>query len=238
MGVVSFKGIQTIDENVLATYLAYKAYYPNSIITKRSALHVFKSKRTKEKSYQVINRQIKLLLEHGMIANHLDGWRLISKIELAKITDGRDNVLFVKLPSGNVKQNKIEITLSKIATKLNQIEFRKLTKSKRPTKSLRSFLKKEMAKNIGAFTQISYTTLSKYCGISRDKLRRIIKLLYEQCRMSIIAPIRSVVRRISKLEEPMLQSGEFIYKGTIYHVESPHFRVNSDELMKLIQPTT
>jgi hypothetical protein len=240
MKVVTYKGIKSMDENVLAVYLFYKEAYKNGIITKRSSRHVFESGRT-PCNYQAINRHIKLLKKHGLIEEYLGGWRLISKKELALVTDGKDNVLFTKIHTEKktIKEIKAFLALSQIGTKLNQIEFRKLTKSKRPSKSLRKFIKKSLQKNHGAFTQVSYTTLSKFLRVSRDTARRRVKYLYTHGYMSVIGSYRKVVRRLSKLEEPTLQSGEFVYKGWVYHVTSPEFRVNSEQIReKILAETT
>jgi hypothetical protein len=240
MKVISYKAIKSIDENILAIYLAYKQYFPNSVIISRSALHVFNSGRTKESSYQVVNRHMKTLKKCGLITPYLNGWRLISKRELAVSTDGRDNVLFADIQTKglNVKQIKFFLTLSKIATKLNQIEYRKITKSIRPNRSLRKHVKQCLQKNQGAFTKVSYTTLSKFLGLSRDTIRRRVNQLYLRGYMSVMPSTRTAVRRLCKLEQPTLKSGEFIYKGWIYHVESPILRVNSKEIRDLIMNYT
>lgn len=226
MKVVTYKAIKEIDERLISTYIAYKGYFPNSIITKRSAKHVFESKRTKEPSYQVVNRQIKLLIKNGLLENHLNGWKLKSKKELSLITDNKPNSLYAKVKTGSVKETILYLTLVKLDTRLKQIEYRKLTKSKRPNKSLNKYTKSVLKSKQGAFTQVSYTSLSKAFKTSRDTTRRRIHKLYMKSLVSIIGASRTAIRRLAKLEKPWLNSGEFIYKGFVYAVESPKFRVN------------
>jgi DNA-binding transcriptional regulator YhcF (GntR family) len=240
MRVATYKAIEEMDEKILAIYIAYKNYFPNSIITQRTASHIYNSGRTKEKSYQVVNRQIKVLIENNLIVDHLKGWRLISKAELAMRTNnvapnevtGKLYVAYAPIIAGNTKETTLYLTLSKISTRLARIEYRKLTKSQRPNKSLRKHLKNALKKSQGALTQISFTTLAKHLGVSRDTARRRVNELYKQAHISMIGSTRTIVRKIHKLEEPILNVGEFIHKNWIYRVTSPFLRVNNEDLRK------
>lgn len=234
MRVLTSNTITEMDSKILALYVACKGYFPNSIILKDSAKAIHESGRTKENSYQVINRDLKKLKQHGLVVKHGKGLRLISKMEISNKYNKSIHRRFVKIEGENKKDTLLSIIKEKLRSRLAQVEFRKLTKSERPNKNLKKAIMKVIADNQGAFTQISYAALSKYFNINKHTLRRLIIKLYIRGEISIIGATRKKVRRLAKLEEPSLGKGDFFYKGWVYHVESPYFRVNSIDLASLL----
>lgn len=222
-----------MDEKVLATYAAYKGYFPNSIIIKDSAKAIFESGRTKESSYQKVNKQIKLLKKHGLLVKHGNGLRLLSKMEISQKYHTSDFRKFAHTPNAATKEIRLELVKIKLQTRLTQIEFRRVVKSERPNKSIVKYVS-DLIKKQGAFTQVSILALAKALNMTPTTLSRKIKQLYLSGDVSIIGGGRQRVRRLAKLEQPYLRAGEFIYKGWVYKVTSPSLRVNDRDTKSTI----